>query len=435
MTEKYWIGGAESVAQVATISVDNTWATSDTAVITCNGKSLTLTVGATATTTAIATAIKEMINGDTITGDATRSNTGNNIAEFTEFTATVNSSTVTITGDTKGKPFTISVSETTAGTGVLTLTLEATAATGPNHWSDADNWSTGSVPVNSDDVVIDGRSEYDIKYGLDQSSVVLTSLSILNSYTGKIGLPFINKDSSTNTYPEYRGTYLQVATSALTISGKGTGSGRIKINVGSGTAATMDISSRGTSAENGIPAVLIQGTNASNVARITRGDVGFAFYDGESATLSSLQVGYEENQAGDVVCRCGDGASLTSAAVTQSGGELYIETTTSSGTITQTDGKLYCSGSAAHASITANGSLYYSGTGTITTLESYGGTVDFRQGTAGVTLTNATIGRQTAFYDPGKRITFTNGLDITCAISELQALDLGKYLTIQRSAI
>jgi hypothetical protein len=434
MTEPIWIGGAEDVAQVATIVVANTWAANDTATVTCNGKSLVLTVGATVTTTAIATAIKEMINGDAITGNATRSNTGDNIPEFTEFTATVDSSTVTITGDTAGKPFTISVSESTAGDGSLSLTLEATAATGKNHWSNADNWSTGAVPVNSDDVVLDGRATSDILYGLAQSAVTLASFTITNGFTKKLGLPLINTDSTTETYPEYRATYLAIGATLLSIQGEGQGSGRIKINLGSvQTAAT--ISSRGTSLETNIPAVLLQGTHASNVLRVTRGNIGLAFFDGESAHLATFDIGFEENQAGDVTVRCGDGLDIADATITQSGGTLTIETATGSGTITQSGGVLNVL-AGAHAAITVNGTLYYNGTGTLTTLSVNGGIADFRRGSGAVTVTNCNIGRSSSLFDPAKRVTWTNGIDLHyCAISELQAFDLGKHFTVQRSAI
>lgn len=436
MGEVIWKGGADEIAQISTITVTGTWATNDTATITIGGFSITLTVGTDTTTAQIATAIKEMFNGDaqTGTGDHTFSNTGDEIQPFNEITASVNSSTVTFTGDTAGKPFTISVSESTAGTGSLGSVTESTSATGPNHWNNAENWDTGAVPVSTDDVVIDGTSDFDIKYGLDQNAVTLTSLTILNSFTKKIGLPEVNADSSTNKYPEYRDTYLKISATTLTIHGEGSGSGRIKINLGS-AASTMGISSRGQTAETNIPALLIQGTNSSNIARITRGDVGFAFFDGESAHLATLDVGFEDNQAGNVTCRCGDGVDLTDAAVTQSGGSLHIETATSSGTIVQSEGTLYVR-AGAHASITMAGTVHYIGTGTATTISVNGGDLDFRRGAGAVTVTNLTIGRGSSFRDPAKRVTITNGMDISlCSIDELAVLDLGKHFTLQRTAI
>ena len=435
MAEPILINGAEMVAQVATITVDNAWAAGDTAVVTCAGKSLTLTVGTDATATGVALAITEMINGTTQTGtgDHTFSNTGTNIPEFTEFTALASGAALTLTGDTKGKPFTVTVSETTVGTGTLGLTLATVAATGKWHWDNADNWSTGAVPVNADTVVLDNRATADILYGLAQSAVTLASLTIKNSFTKKLGLSTLNSDSQSNNYPEYRATYLAIGATLLLIEGEGSGSGRININLGS-VASTMTISSRGSAAETNIPAVLIQGTNTANIANISRGDVGFAFYEGESAHLATLNVGFETNQAGDSTVRCGDGVDLGDAVVTQSGGTLTIETVNGTGTTTQSGGTLNVL-AGAQATITADGTLNYAGAGTITTL-SASGTVDFRQGTGAVTVTNFTLGKGASLFDPAKRVTFTNAIDLyRCKITDLQAFDLGSHLTIQRTTI
>lgn len=434
MAEPYFIGGALDVAQITTIAVSGAWATGDTATLTINGKDIILTVGTDTSTAQIATALKEMFNGNTQTGtgDHDFSETGNNVQEFSEITATVDSSTLTLTGDTKGKPFEITVSESTAGTGALGSPTEATAATGAKWWDNADNWSTGSVPVSTDDVVLDSRAANDILYGLDQSAVTLASLTITNGFTFKVGLPEINADSNQSTYPEYRETYLAISATTLTIHGSGAGTSRIKVNLGT-AASTMNISSNGNAS--GVPAVLIQGTNTANIARITKGNVGFAFYDGESAHLATLDVGFQENQAGDSNVVCGDGVDLTDATVTQSGGVLTIETATSSGTITQSGGTLHVN-DGAHAQIDVAGTLYYSGAGDLTALNVSGGTADFRRGTAAVTVTNCELGRSSTLLDPGKRVTFTNGIDLSrCGIDDLQKLDLGKHITLTPSAI
>lgn len=431
MATNVFIGGAEAVAQVATIVVSGTWATNDTATITCNGKSLVLTIGATVTTTSIATAIKEMINGTAITGDATRSNTGDNIPEFTEFTATVDSSTVTLTGDTAGKPFTISVVANTVGTGDLTLTLEATAATGTYHWDNADNWDTGSVPVSTDSVVIDSRALNDIRYGLDQNAVTLASMIITNGFSHKIGLKPINEDVSNQKYPEYRETSLKISATLFSIEGQGSGSGRIKINLGA-NASTMSISARGTGETTNVPAVLILGTHASNIARITRGHVGFAFYDEETSHLATLDVGFEDNQAGDSTVVCGGGVDLADATITQSGGTLTIDSACA--TTTQSGGTLNVK-SGNQTTITGDGNVNIIGALTVTNLNSSGGTLDFRKGIGTVTVSNCAVGKQTTIHDPSKRVTWSAGIDLyRCGISDV-TIDLGKHLTLTPSAI
>lgn len=438
MSELIWKGGALAIKQVATIVVSGTWATSDTATITINGKDLVLTAGAAVTTANIASALSAAINATSATngviGTETRNVGGQEIPELREVVATVNSSTVTVTANTAGKPFTISETVDTAGDGDLTLTLEATAATGPNHWDNADNWSGGAVPQSSDDVVIDQTGQYDILYGLAQSAVTLTSLTITNGFTKKIGLPKVNKDSAQYPYPEYRDTYLAVSATTLTIHGEGQGSGRIKIDLGA-NASTMGIQANGQSAETGVPSVLIQGTTTTNVARVTKGDVGFAFFDGESAHLATLEVGYVTNLAGDSTVRCGDGCDLGDATIKQTGGTLTTETANGTGTVTQTGGTFYAGGGA-HASITASGTVFYNSVGTLTTLNVYSGaTVDFRQATGAVTVTDTNMYRGSSLYDPSKRVTFTNAIDLEgCGLSDV-TLDLGQHLTIQRTAI
>jgi hypothetical protein len=72
-------------------------------------------------------------------------------------------------------------------------------------WDNEVNWSTGTVPVDSDDVILDAGSR-DIVDGLNQSAVTLTSLTIRPGYTGSIGA---------------NGTSLQISATTLSYSGGG----------------------------------------------------------------------------------------------------------------------------------------------------------------------------------------------------------------------
>jgi hypothetical protein len=180
-----WIGNALPVQQVTTITIAGTWATGDIATVTMNGKDISITIGTDATTTAVALALQEAISGtdQTGTGDHTFSVTnGQTIPEFREVTATVASAVLTLTADTLvGKPFTVTTSETTASTdGVVGTPSTTTAATGPHHFDNADNWSTGSVPVDADDIWFDSGS-VSCLYALSQSSVTPSSINITPS--------------------------------------------------------------------------------------------------------------------------------------------------------------------------------------------------------------------------------------------------------------
>lgn len=254
-----------------------------------------------------------------------------------------------------------------------------TTPTGPHHWDNANNWDLGAVPVNSDDVVFE-NNDVDCLYGLDASSVTLTSLTIKQSYTGKIGLP-VKTDTD---YYEYRETYLKVGATTVTIGqGDGEGSQRIKLNTGA-VQTTLIVVDSGQSADS-LPAIQWKGTHASNALRVSKGSVGAAVHAGETATIATLAVGYREDQEADAIVICGSGVTLTDVDV--SGG--VVELASSTTTIDQTAGSLTVS-AGAHASIDVDGGeMVYKSTGTITTLTVSGqGVADFSQDMRGKTVTN-----------------------------------------------
>lgn len=151
MASNRWNPSALPRAQVDTLTLGGTWAANDTITLTINTKQVILTVGSTFTTTVIADNILEAVNESSASASFgsgySTSEYGSAIAEFTEITAAKTSTTtVTFTSVTKGKPFTLSVSRTTGASGTVSLST-TTAATGPNHWNDASNWSLVAVPV------------------------------------------------------------------------------------------------------------------------------------------------------------------------------------------------------------------------------------------------------------------------------------------------
>lgn len=339
MATAVWEPKAGAVAQVDTVTIANTWAQGDTISATINDKTLTVTIGTLVTTDQVATTFKQAWEGETLTDTSATvvpETGGKGFAEHAEITATVSSSVVSLTGP-RGAPFVLSVTEVTAGSGTATEAT-ATTATGPNHYDDAANWSTGAVPQTSDDVVI-GNTDVSILWGLNASSTLLTSFTIQQGYRGTIGLPRISDGG----YTEYRETngnnvgYLRIQTPILNIGdGDGQGSGRIKVDVGSTTSATINILNSGSSLEFDLPAIqLLIGHGSSKVAQ-NAGDVGIALGPGETSTFSVLIVGANAR------CRCGKAATFgtfvaTDATVilgksptgasTQRGGEVHIEST------------------------------------------------------------------------------------------------------------
>ena len=334
-----------------------------------------------------------MINGDTITGDATRSETGDNVAEFAELTATLfSASVVHVTARTAGRPFTLTATENTAGTGTATRAA-VTAATGPNHWDNASNWDTAVLPADGDTVYID-NSSVSILYGLDQSAIEPAAMHIGMSFTGEIGLPEVNAEGG---YHEYRSQYLTIGPVILKIgAGTGTGSGRLKINSGTDPCALTVLNS-GSSADE-LPAIIWKGTDVTNALVQTGGDLGVAVFGGETAVIATVNM-----SGGSLVT--GSGVTL-SGALTHSGGSWEINSLVDT-SMTQTAGNTVINGTGNVDQLTLRGgSVVYNTTGTLggATIVSGDGVLDFSQNPVAKTVTNAIdgYGQAASILDPGK---------------------------------
>ncbi len=429
-----WEGGSTAIAQVDTITIALTWATNDTATLTIGTRSLVLTVGTDSTTANVATAIKEMWNGDAQTGsgDHVFSETGNDITEFNEITATVNSSVVTLTSDTTGVPFTVTVTgDGTAGDGTAVVAA-STVNAGPNVWDTATNWDTGAVPVGADDVVIE-NSSVSILYGIDQNAVTLTSLTKKSTFTAPIGLPRNN----TAGYVEYRPTYLAIsATTVNSGQGTGTDSGRFKLDVGS-NITTLNIYKTGTRAETGIPAFLFKGTHVDNDITVNRGDMGIAFFGGETANFQTMRIGWINSILGDADIIIGPGVTHKAAGIiTQTGGQLESRSNVITALVSA--GEFTLSEDSTITTMTLQGgTLFYNSSGTATTINvTAGGVLDFRQDARGRTITQLNLNEGASVFDPGQTATLTaNGVDLVqCGWHNISS-DFGENRTWTPSAI
>lgn len=314
MANVIWTGNAATVAQVDTLTVGGTVEADDIFIVTINGKDLSVVAGDTDVDT-VASTIANAFNASTE-------------PEFTEITAEASGSggTLTLTADTAGKPFTVTVSTTESGGGTAdaqTFGRSATTANkGPNVANDTDNWSGGALPTGSDDVYFE-NSAVSCLYELDHfSAVAFTSLTILKSYTGYIGLPERATANST-TYNEYRPTYFDLAATTLKIGeGGGNGSQRLKFNFGS-TQMTAEVFGTGANLESGIPACLLKSTNASASLTVFGGNVGVAALAGETSTVALTQRGGVVYLGGGVTAKTIDktGGTLTADGIATSGSE------------------------------------------------------------------------------------------------------------------
>lgn len=435
MASRRWLGRAVALAHVVSFDVSGSWASGDAAVLTINGKDLTLTVGTTATTMQIAVDLAAMVNGDAANGDEVRSETGNNVGEFARITAAASAGAVTLTADDKGVPFEIAVSETTAGDGTLANLAVEAAATGPHHFDNPDNWSGDAAPADGDDIVFDS-GVVDCLYGLDQSAVTPASIVITQGYSGRVGLPETNEDEPLAPYDEYRDQYLRLGNSGDAITtiinvgdGSGIGSGRIKLDTGDGQVV-VNVFQSGQREDAAVPALLWKGTHSANILNVNRGDLGVAFFAGETAHVGTLRLGYLENQAADAAVLCGAGVDLDDAQIEISGGVLVVNSATGSGSIDMIDGELSIL-AGGHADLDIDGgTCYYRSTGTLTSVRIGGGTLDFSRDNQGRTVDNCALHAGGAIRDPFKTVAWTNGIDLTRASLDEVTLDLGTHLTL-----
>lgn len=459
MSVRRWLGRAVNVTQVSTVTIANTWAAGDDAILTINGNDLVVTVGATDTaTTDVAQALTDAINASskldgTGNTDATSNVGGQEIPELTEVTAAVSGSTVIITARTAGKPFTITASEDTAGDGTCTI-ASTVAATGKHFFDNVDNWSGGAVPVDADDIVFD-FGNVDCKYGLpvDATDINPASITVTMDYTGKIGLPEINRDSNSasSQYVEYRARapifdYNNSTSTVLNIGG-GSGSGSPMMNFEFLGDCLTVVTVTGTGQpQTGVSnyALNIWGPNNASAMtlNVQKGSVAIAPSPGQTASIAAINMGWVASQENDAKVFVGSGATLGSTAIVVDGGELILEATPSvtTPTIVQTGGKIYSSLPSGETvtSVTVTGGVFYAdGGATITTL-SVGstGVFDCRRTANAITVSNALLYRGASVHDPRRRVTWTNGLDlIRCSPLELTKFDIGTHVTLTPSNV
>lgn len=367
---------ALAVADVWQLVVGGTWAAADTVTLTVGVRTITITLGATVTTAAVANAIVAAWNGDDVSSDESRTETGDNVPEFAEASAAIGAtaSTVLITMKNAGVPLGFSANKTSTS-GTVTVT-HPTAATGPRFWSNAGNWDNG-VPADGDTIYLDGL-DVPIEFDLDQSSVQPAALYIDLSFTGNIGLP---EQNDAGGYPEYRDRYLKIGAAIVKLGrGSGNGSGLVRIDTGTDQCALTVYASGNPTGD--LPAVLWKGTHASNALVQTGGDVGVAFLGGETATIATIN-----KSGGSLVC--GNGATL-SGALTHSGGTLEVNSAITT-SLTQYAGDSVINGTGAVAQLKVRGgTCAYNTTGTLggNTVVSGAGVLDFSQNPVAKTVTN-----------------------------------------------
>lgn len=365
MADLFWLGGTTAVAQVdrftpANVEVD------DVFTLTVTGQDgATNAVSFTATATTVAN----------VTAGLTAAWNASTHRLCTPITAADATTSMTLTADTAGQPFSVA-STTTDGGGSNTQTLTrlaVTASAGPYDWNTTANWSTGSKPVNSDNVTIDARgSAYSILYGLNQSAVTVTTLNIYKgapqigdtNYMLRIGATTANIMLPPNDGTAQTGNFTA-------------------INFGSVQTA-CNVYDSGNTGLSGLQPVVLGGTNASNVLNMYAGVAGWGtFAPSQSGTILTINL---------------DGGTLTTGTgtdwttIVNNGGTITAYKGSASGTLTTISGKSTIFGSAAIATVNANGGItnLNNRTTAATALNLNGGIVDFTGNAAAATVTTPT---------------------------------------------
>lgn len=389
------------------------WVTGDTVVATIANVSFTVTIGTLVTDAQVATTVQQALSGTTLT-DTSASCTiavadggASLIPQFSEFTATVSSAVVTLAANGSspaalaGKPFTITITESTTGDETATGATSVTA-TSQWHWDQTDNWSGNTVPVDNDTVTFDSGS-VDLRYAL---SAAMQPLIVIKSkkYTGNVGLAFTNIDNSNKPYSEYRTPrYLTFDDNSVTCvyhleTGEGPGSGRFMVDAGAGQS-TVNIYGKGARADTGTPCILFLGAHASNVVNNLGGDLGVAIYAGETATIATLRTGDGPSSQASTICSSG----VTLTTVVMNGG--YLSTDSAITTATQNAGVWQHTTGTVTAATINGGQCFPLGGATWTTLTiGSGGEFNTSRGTATFAITNTIqMYRGSKLIDPAGR--------------------------------
>ena len=279
MAQKSFVNNAAATKQQYAITMTGTFVAGETITITMNSKTLVVTIGSLVTLTQVATTVKEAWQSSAFT-DTTASclpqGGGTSVGEMSTMTATSSAGVVTILGDTAGVPHTITSASDTSASGTATLTTIVTA-TGPKFADNVLNWLDGSLPVSTDDIIINGP--FQMLYGFAAFSAVVPASITIGERCGattQVGLPFVNAAG----YNEYRTTEWSIGPVLLNVRGA---AGLVKINCGS-TICTANIYGSGTSLETGFAPIQLRGTHASNSIHVHGGNASIAAR-GETATM------------------------------------------------------------------------------------------------------------------------------------------------------
>lgn len=263
-------------------------------------------------------------------------------------------------------------------------------------WDTAANWSPSGVPIAGDDVVL-ANSSQSVLTGLDQSSVALTSITIDQSYTGKIGTlqsDFLQVGASTAIIGQTRST-----------TGTLTGSTRLNLDFGSTTACDIQVYNTARTAQdlNRQPLRII-GASSSHTLQVFSGSLAVSDNNDNISEFSSIIVN-------GGACNIGQGVTL--ASLTTSGGVTNMQSSVTTvinkgGTLNFYDG--VSANTITSLTVSDEGLFRHYGSGTISTVNANGGTVDLTLTEKSKTITNFNLRRGATVIFDTNNLTLTNDI-------------------------
>lgn len=405
-----WKGGAQAVAQVTTITF-SAYTSGQTYTVVINGKSVSYTAGASTA-------------ADVVSGlQAAIAASGG--AEFSTMTAS-GTTTLILTGNNPGEPTTI----TASATGGITATVTATtAATGPNHFNNANNWIGGALPSAGDDLVFED-STYGVLYALEDTTNY-GDITIDSTFTGEIGLPVQNATG----YREYRPRFLKLgdgtSSYALTV-GLGTGRQPPRVFVDANAAdVAAKIYNSGQGISDEMP-IIIKNTGGASTLDVYSGKVHI---DADSSgSLTTLRITPADGGTNNVYVLIDE--AVAAGAITQTGGTLEVRGSASSIDASNNAQARFVLAAACPVIVVATGgTVYWESTAGVTTSISVhaGGSIDFSRNVSAKTVAAAVMYAGGTLKDPSGIVTWTTGVDLLgCSIRDV-TLDLGRGRTITPS--
>ncbi|NLX55074.1 MAG: hypothetical protein GXY58_08170 [Planctomycetaceae bacterium] len=412
---RYWLGAAIPVPEVKSYEFTGTWVEGETASITINGKTLTLTAGTTVTVEQMASDMVDMINGAGANQNEGRSALGSAIGEFAPLTASSDAGVVLITGAADGRPIgTVTVGDASTDGAFSASTPEVvTTGTGPNYADNIHNWSGDAVPIAGDTIVFDHHATAGPKFNMAMA-IAPAAIHVTDGFRYSIGLPQVNRDTAAHPFDEHLPTYMTF-TSCADVRINAVNAASIRLDFGA-AASGITVEGTGRSSETGVPALLIKANHASNALNVVNGDVGVCVETGTVGALGTLSVGGQ----GAPSVKTGSGVAL--ASVTVNSGSLIARSAIT--TLVVNGGSVEQIGAAiGTTTLTINGGSFFPrSSGTHANVNQSAGTIDCTRDCQTRTVTNYYM-YGGALKDPNGTLTLTNGLRIYPKLSAV-SLDL-----------